>query len=214
MKILVLEDNLRLLRTIKIGLENENFKVDTFTDGEKALDALINGYSCFVFDINVPSLSGLDILEYLRINHKETPVIMISSDVGLEKIKKCYEFGCNDYIKKPFFVYELVQKIKNLCKYETQIISLQEEFTFDCKNHILLHQNKEIKLSKKEILFLELLSKQHNKTYSYYQIEEYVWEGNPTTEENIRALVKRLRLKIPHNCIKVIKGVGYSLSLS
>ena len=60
----------------------------------------------------------------------------------------------------------------------------------------------------------ELLSKQHNKTYSYYQIEEYVWEGNPTTEENIRALVKRLRLKIPHNCIKVIKGVGYSLSLS
>ncbi|ACZ12203.1 response regulator transcription factor [Sulfurospirillum deleyianum] len=214
MKILVLEDNVRLLRTIKIGLENENFKVDTFTDGEEALSALTNGYSCFIFDINVPSLSGLDVLEYLRINYKDTPVIMISSDVGLEKIKKSYEFGCNDYIKKPFFVYELVQKIKNLCKNETQIISLGEGFTFDCKNHILLHQTTEIKLSKQEILFLELLSKKRNKTYSYYEIEEYVWEGKSTTEGNIRALVKRLRLKIPPKSIQVIKGVGYSLVCS
>lgn len=211
MKILVLEDNLRLLRTIKIGLQNENFKVDTFTDGEEALNALANGYSCFIFDINVPSLSGLNVLEYLRMHYKDIPAIIISSDVGLEKIKRSYEFGCNDYIKKPFFVYELVQKIKNLCKSDSKIIFLGEGVTFDYKNNILLHENEEIKLSKKEMLFLELLGKKLNKTYTYYEIEEYVWEGKPTTEGNIRALVKRLRLKIPYKAIHVIKGVGYSL---
>jgi len=115
MKILVLEDNERLANVIKSVLIKEGYQVDLFMDGEKALDALNHGYHCFILDINVPSIDGLSILETIRIYHKEIPAIIISSNHDLEKIQASYEIGCDDYLKKPFFIYELVQKVKKLC---------------------------------------------------------------------------------------------------
>ncbi len=112
MKILVLEDNKRLSNVIKTALEQESYKVDCFYDGDDALNALENGYSCFILDINVPNLDGISILEYIRLNHSNIPVIIISSNHDLEKIQKSYEVGCDDYLKKPFYIFELVQKVK------------------------------------------------------------------------------------------------------
>jgi len=93
MKILVLEDNERLLNVIKTALEKENYTIDTFTDGNDALEALDNGYSCFILDINVPHIDGISLLELLRINHKVTPVIIISSNHDFEKIQKSYDLA-------------------------------------------------------------------------------------------------------------------------
>lgn len=113
MKILVLEDNERLCNLISSALEKEGYKVDTFYDGEDALEALVNGYQCFILDINVPSLDGISILESIRLYHKDIPVIIISSNHELDKIQTSYEIGCDDFLKKPFFMYELIHKIKN-----------------------------------------------------------------------------------------------------
>ena len=110
MKILVLEDNERLLNVIKNALEKENYQVDTFTDGDDALEALENGYNCFILDINVPNIDGISLLEMLRINHKDTPAIIISSNHDFEKIQKSYDLGCDDYIKKPFFYFRVSSK--------------------------------------------------------------------------------------------------------
>jgi DNA-binding response OmpR family regulator len=103
MKILVLEDNEALQNVIKKGLEKEGFKIDTFSDGDDALDAINNGYNCFILDINVPSLDGISVLQHIRDYYEDVPVLIISSNHELEKIKVSYEKGCNDYIKKPFF---------------------------------------------------------------------------------------------------------------
>ncbi|MGB5868181.1 MAG: response regulator transcription factor, partial [Arcobacteraceae bacterium] len=108
MKILVLEDNVRLSNVIKQALEQEGYKVDCFDDGDSALDALENGYTCFILDINVPNMDGISILEAIRLNHKNSPVIIMSSNHDLEKVKKSYELGCDDYLKKPFYIFELV----------------------------------------------------------------------------------------------------------
>lgn len=211
MKVLVLEDNERLLNVIKSALERENYNVDTFTDGEDALESLDNGYNCFILDINVPNIDGISLLELLRINHKETPVIIISSNHDFEKIQKSYDLGCDDYIKKPFFILELVQKVKKFCKIQKMFLEFNKDYKYDFINHILYNNKKEIELTKKEILFLELFSKNLHHVATYEELEEYVWEGEDTNLVNIRAMIKRLRKKIPAESIVIVKGMGYSL---
>jgi DNA-binding response OmpR family regulator len=212
MKILVLEDNERLCKLIENALTRCGYIVDCFYDGEDALTALADGYSCFILDINVPSLDGISILEYIRLNHSNTPVIIISSNHDLEKIQKSYETGCDDYLKKPFFMYELTQKIQKLCSLKATKIDLGEGYILDFDKRFLIKDQQEIKLAKKEILLLELLAKDIHRVFSFDEIEEYVWEGDPSTLMNIRALVKRIRKKIPENSIKIVKGIGYSMN--
>jgi len=212
MKILILEDNERLANVMKSVLMKEGYNVDLFMDGEQALDALNRGYHCFILDINVPSIDGISILETIRIYHKDVPVIIISSNHDLEKIQKSYEIGCDDYLKKPFFIYELVQKVKKFCHQPSQTIPLWVDYTYDYANHRLFNPNhEEIKLAKKECMFLDLFIKDRQRVISFNELEEYVWEGEDTNILNMRALIKRLRKKLPDGAIEMIKEVGYRL---
>jgi len=211
MKILVLEDNEVLSKVIKTGLEKEHYNVDCFFDGDEALDAINNGYNCFILDINVPSLDGISVLKNIRDYCGDVPVLIISSNHELEKIKTSYEKGCNDYIKKPFFIYELIQKVKNLCKIESKIIRFNEECNYCFTEHILYDKGEKVILAKKEILFLELFIHNLNRIVTYEELETYVWEGEITNLDNIRALIKRLRKKLPDNSVKIVTGLGYTL---
>ncbi|UTJ06837.1 response regulator transcription factor [Arcobacter roscoffensis] len=212
MKILVLEDNERLLNLIRNSLKKESYYVDTFIDGQKALENLDNGYSCFILDINVPNIDGISLLELLRVNHKDTPVIIISSNHDFEKIQKSYDLGCDDYIKKPFYIFELIQKVKKLCRVEKMFLQFNDNLKYDFKNRIMYKNNEEIELTKKEILFLELFSKNLHHIANYEEIYEYVWEGEDTNLTNIRAMIKRLRKKLSNESIISVKGLGYSLN--
>ncbi|MBE0496877.1 MAG: response regulator transcription factor, partial [Campylobacterales bacterium] len=190
MKILLLEDNERLAKLIKNTLEQEGYKTDIFMDGEEALEALNNGYQCFILDINVPSIDGISVLETLRLYHKETPAIIISSNHELEKIRASYELGCDDYLKKPFYVYELVHKIKKLCHVPAKMVTLWKGYDYDYANHRLFDPcGQEIKLAKKEVMFLELFAKDPGRVIGFSELEEYVWEGEETCMDNIRALL-------------------------
>ena len=212
MKILVLEDNERLANLISQALKKESYEVDNFYNGEEALSSLENGYSCFILDINVPGIDGISILEYIRMNHKDTPCMIISSNHDLEYIQKDYEIGCDDYIKKPFYIFELMQKVNKLCANQKKMLILDSEYKYDYQNRVLYHQSKDIELTKKEILFLELFANNLHHVATYSEIEEYVWEGEITNLTNIRALIKRLRKKIPFESIVIVKGLGYSLN--
>ena len=213
MKILLLEDDKTLSGVIKKGLEKEHYEVDCFHDGEIALNSISNGYSCFILDINVPSLDGISVLknirDYLGFN---IPVIIISSNHELEKIKASYEKGCNDYIKKPFFIYELTQKVKSLCNVEYKFINFSESYKYNFIEHTLYCNNEKIILARKEILFLELFISNLNRIVTYEEIENYVWEGESSNIDNIRALIKRIRKKLPHESIQIVTGYGYTLN--
>lgn len=211
MKILVLEDNEALSRVIKTGLSKEGYKVDCFFDGDEALDAINNGYNCFILDINVPSIDGITILKTIRTYNENVPTIIISSNHELDKIKTSYEKGCNDYIKKPFFIYELVQKVKNLCKIQDKYIHFNDSYKYNFIDHILFENEEKVILAKKEILFLELFAQNITRVLTYEEMEEYVWEGEITNLDNIRALIKRLRKKLPKDSIKIVTGIGYTL---
>lgn len=214
MKILVLEDNERLSKLIKQALSDEGYSVDCFSDGDEALEVLENGYDCFILDINVPNLDGITILEAIRLNHSTTPVIIMSSNHDFEKVQTSYDLGCDDYLKKPFYIFELVQKVKKFLTVKKSFIRFDDEYRYDFIKHILYKNEQEIELTKKEILFLELFSKNLHHVATYNELEEYVWEGDETSLVNIRAMIKRLRKKIPNDSIVIVKGMGYSLNKS
>ena len=114
MKILLLEDNKRLSNLIIEALEEKNYKVDWFEDGKLALQSIHNGYDCFILDINVPGIDGLSLLKELRVMDDKTPAIIISANVELETIKDAYVKGCDEYMKKPFYIYDLETRIDKL----------------------------------------------------------------------------------------------------
>lgn len=209
MKILLLEDNERLNSTIVKKLESKGYEVHSFTDGEEACNAVDNGYTCFVLDINVPSVDGIEILKRIREFNEDTPVIIISSTVELDVIKNSYDFGCNDYLKKPFFIDELEIKIEKLCHFDKDIVDISPKCKFIFKDSILEVDGKPEHLSKKERLLLNLLLSHRGKVVSFDTIQAIVWEGNFASIDSIRSLVRRLRKKIPVECIETSVDVGY-----
>ena len=214
MKILLLEDNKRLSSLIIEALEEKAYKVDWFEDGKLALEAIYNGYDCFVLDINVPGIDGISLLKELRVMDDKTPAIVISANVELETIKDAYATGCDEYIKKPFYIYELETRIDKLCKKQSKNIHLPNNYIYDLQKEKLFdNKNDEVKLAKKEILLFNLFAKNMEKIITFEQIEQYVWEGDLTTNENIRALIKRLRKKLPEDTIISQGGMGYILNI-
>ena len=212
MKILVLEDNERLANLIVEALEQKKYHVDLFSDGKKALESIDNGYDCFILDINVPGLDGISLLKEIRSMDAYTPAIVISANIELDTIQDAYHKGCDEYLKKPFYMYELEMKIEKLCKPKMMVLTLADGFTYSMETETLLDgNNEEVKLAKKEILLLNLFAKNLGKNITFERIEQYVWEGELTTTENIRALIKRLRKKLPEETIENQGGVGYRL---
>jgi DNA-binding response OmpR family regulator len=208
MKILLLEDNERLNNTIVKRLELKGYKIDAFTDGNDALDKIYDGYDCFILDINVPSIDGISILKEIRETNSTIPILIISSNIDLDTIKNAYGFGCNDYLKKPFYIDELEVKIEILCQLDTDIISLSDGFSYDIKKREL-YSDILIKLTKKETLLLHQLITNKNKILSYDSILNYVWEGDVATTDSLRTLVMRLRKKIPKESLETIVDFGY-----
>ena len=193
MRILLLEDNKKLNETITKRLKMKNYNVASFTDGAEAYEKITEGFSCFILDINVPNIDGINILRKIREFYEIVPVIIISASVELDVIKQSYDFGCNDYLKKPFFIDELEIKIEKLCQIKDDKIYFDIDSYFDFISSTIISNNKEIRLTKKEKLLMNLFLSKKNQVITYETIENYVWEGNYVSLESIRSLIRRLR---------------------
>ena len=209
MKILLLEDNQKLNETITKRLKMKNYTVISFTDGAEAYAKITEGFSCFILDINVPNVDGINILKKIREFYEIVPVIIISASVELDIIKQSYDFGCNDYLKKPFFIDELEIKIEKLCQIKNDKIYFDENSYFDFKSATIVIDNQEIRLTKKEKLLINLFLSKKNQVITYENIESYVWEGNFSSLESIRSLIRRVRRIFPKEYIQTIIDAGY-----
>lgn len=209
MKILLLEDNKKLNETISKRLKLKGYNVVSFLDGAEVYENITEGFSCFVLDINTPNIDGIRILKKIREFYKEIPIIIISASIELDVIKQAYDFGCNDFLKKPFFIDELEIKIEKLCKIKDDKIFFAKESYFDFKSSLVFINGEENRLTKKEKLLLNLFLTNKNEVISYHSIENYVWEGNFTSLESIRSLVRRLRKILPKECIQTVVDTGY-----
>lgn len=212
MKVLLLEDNVDLNNAIAELLTKKRFLVTQFFNGKEALERVEEGYGLFVLDINVPRVSGVDVLKKVRDFSRELPVILISADTRIDTILRGYASGASEFLKKPFDIRELDIKLDQLLSRHEQIIELYEGVTYDSVKRVLFINNEPIKLTKKERLFLHLLAENKDMTVEHKFIQEFVWGKND--EKNgcsVRSLVKRLRKKLPEDLVKNISGIGYKI---
>ena len=209
MKILLLEDNKKLNETITKRLKMKGYNILSFLDGAEAYEKIADGFSCFILDINVPNIDGIEILRKIREYYQSLPVIIISASVELDIIKQAYDFGCNDFLKKPFFIDELEIKIEKLCNIQNNKIFFDDNSFFDFKSSLLVVNGVENRLTKKEKLLMNLFLTKKNQVISYEAIENYVWEGSFASLESIRSLIRRIRKILDKEFIHTVIETGY-----
>lgn len=218
MKIFLLEDDFALNKIIKLSLQNRGFFVDSFTDGYKAVDGILNSkHDLYILDLNVLGFDGHKVLEFIRKDDLNVPIIMISAEIDIENIKKSYTLGCNDYIKKPFDFEELFLRIQyhlsHIQKDENSdfLIDLGYDFSFNLLEQTLFKSNFEIELTSKEKLLLSLLVKNINNTVTNEMIHEYVWDSKEMEAVSMRTIVHKLKKKLKNGMIINLRAVGYKL---
>jgi len=216
MNILLLEDDTILQEIIEEFLLECGYEVESFFDGEKALDAIgTSRYDMLLLDVNVPHVDGFEILSYLREIGNTTPAIYITSLSGMSDLKKGFDLGADDYLKKPFELEELHARIEHIVK----IYRLEEEILFDGmkfipKAHQILIGESTINMRQKEARVLEYFIKNMGKIISCDEIIENVWEDeNLPTHATIRTYIKNLRKMFDKEYFDNIKGEGYRLNI-
>ena len=216
MKILLLEDDVILQEIIEEFLVETGYEVESFFDGEKALDAIgSNSYDMLLLDVNVPNIDGFEILSYLRDIGNTTPAIYITSLSGIDDLKKGFDLGADDYLKKPFDLEELHVRIERIVKMH----HLQEEIEFDGlkfipKAHQIISEDRVIDMRQKEAQVLEYFVRNTGKIISCDEIIENVWNDESIpTHATIRTYIKNLRKMFDKEYFDNIKGEGYRFNI-
>jgi len=213
--ILLLEDDIQLNDTIKQFLELKGYEVFVAYDGLQAQEVAYEKHiDLMLLDVKVPHLSGFDFLKEVRSKGDEIPAIFITSLNSVEDVEKGFALGCDDYIRKPFALKELLVRVDSLLKKSfgthSNLIELGNGLTFDTKELILTNNGKKMALKTKEIKLLSLFLQHPNELMSYDTIFENLWEYDETPSGgSLRTYIKTLRASIGKEKIETIKNIGY-----
>jgi len=218
MKILLLEDDYSLNKLICNALDQNGFFVTSVEDGYDAMTNILNNsYDLYILDINVPGFNGHEVLQEIRKIDKSLPVIIVSAQLDIDNISKAYDLGCNDYLKKPFEIEELLLHIRYHIKtilnndIDEEVLPLGYGYSFNLKDQNLYKHEHEIVLTQKEKLLLNLFVKNLDKTVTFEMIHEYVWENKEMEPVSMRSMIHKLQKKLKSGMIINIRGVGYKL---
>lgn len=217
MKILLLEDDYLYKVSIKEFLQELDFIVDDFENGDEALDAVFtNSYDLLLLDIRVPGMDGFTLVETIRKEKLNTPIIILTSLTDISNLSRGYELGCNDYIRKPFDLIELKfrieQLIKNSCfKTLDDVIKIPPNYKFDVKKNILYIDDLQVDLSFKESELVSFLVQNRGFFVSIETLHERIWENKEISYSDIRMCIKRIREKTCKDFIKTKRFVGYKI---
>lgn len=218
MRILVVEDNEDLLKSVVRFLTKEGYVVDQSTDGDEGLDlALDNYYDCIVLDVMLPGVDGFEFVQTLRESQVETPVLMLTALDAVDDKVKGLSSGADDYLTKPFDFRELLARIKSLIRRHN--LTKGEEIVFkdlrlNSRSRQAVVRDELIKLSKKEFDLLETLLRNPGITFSRDELIERVWENEKEIRSNVvdvYVLYLRNKLK-PYGYdkyIETVPGLGY-----
>ncbi len=211
MNVLIIEDDVQLSIAISRFCEIKKFDTICVKDGLDAIDQIDNGnFDLYIIDINIPRINGLDLLKHIRKTDLNTPIIIITASLEIQNFSTAFENGCSEYIKKPFHLKELDIRISNLLAInKPEIITLNDELTYDLSREEFYYQNRPIKFRYKEKRFCALLMKHINTVVPNALIHDYVWEGEIKETYPLRQLLVELRKKLPFNIIQTKIREGY-----
>lgn len=221
MKILIIEDDLKIINFLKKGLEEECYVVDYSTNGDEGLYlASVHTYDLILLDIMLPIKDGMEVCKSLRKNNIQTPVIMLTAKDSIEDKIKGLDIGANDYLAKPFSFAELLARIRvqlrtNISTEQTKLIIADLEL--DLLKKTAKRADENITLTAKEFSLLEYLIKNKNRVLSETTINEALSSFEDSNISNIvNVYIYRLRNKIDKKfdkkLIKTIRGIGFKIS--
>jgi two-component system OmpR family response regulator len=221
MRILLVEDDLKIASFIVKGLRATGYVIDHATDGEEGLHlALTEPYDTAIIDIMLPKLDGLSLIEKMRKEKIRTPVIILSAKGSIDDRVKGLQTGGDDYITKPFAFSELVARVQALIRRASGLSEPTRLTVGDLSLNLLSREvtrgGKKIDLQPIEFSLLEYLMRSAGRVVSKTMIMEHVWDYNFDPQTNVvEARICRLRDKIDRDfnkkMIYTVRGVGYGL---
>jgi two-component system OmpR family response regulator len=220
MRILLIEDEREIAEFIMRGLRTERFAVDWSNTGEEGLGwAKVNDYDIGIFDIRLPGMSGIEVCRALRERKKDIPIIMLSvMNDAITKVE-ALNAGADDYLVKPFFLAELLARMRALLRREhkttSPILRIADLF-LDTVSHVVRRGKLSIKLNRKEFSLLEYLMRHPGVTLTRGMILEHVWDMNAdpftnTVDVHIRFLRQKIDEGHGAKLIKTVHGYGYKI---
>jgi two component transcriptional regulator, winged helix family len=211
-KILVVEDDVKLLKILKIQLEHENHEVSLETDGIEAVNKIDKNRDYFdlmLLDLTLPGMEGDKVCKQVR-KISEIPIIVLSARSSVEEKVNLLKLGANDYMTKPFDMLELNARIDvNIRKNKISEL-FYKSLSINTKNFTVHLDGKQILLSKTEYELLKLFMTKTEEIITREEIVEKVWRWE-ASDNLIDSTMKKIRQKIGKEKIKTVRGIGYIL---
>jgi two-component system OmpR family response regulator len=220
-RVLLVEDEVRLAEHVWRGLAAEGFVVDVVHDGNHGLfNAQVNGYDVVVLDIMLPGLNGYDVCRRMRASNVWTPVLMLTAKDGEYDQADALDLGADDYLTKPFSFLVLVARLRALIRRGAPVrptLLTAGDLTLDPAGRAVRRGDQELPLTPREFDLLHFLLRHRGDVVSKTAILESVWDANYDGDDNIvEVYVGYLRRKIDQpfgrHAIETVRGVGYRLA--
>ena len=220
MRILVIEDNHRLSRSLAANLTHEGYSVDAAYDGQEGQDlAELTPYDLIILDILLPEKDGLQVCRDLRRRRIHTPILLLTARDSVDDRVQGLDCGADDYLVKPFAMRELLARLRALLRRQSPYTNGRLEMgdlVVDPATHTIEREGRSIDLTPKEFALLEFLLYHPNQVVTREMIEQHIWNYDFESESNvIDVYVRRLRRKIDDpfatKLLTTVRGVGYRL---
>ncbi len=221
MRILLIEDDQDIVRTLKPSLESECFVVDIAQNGEQgAYLARINHYDVVLLDNMLPIKMGREVCLEIRKAQKTMPIILLSVVNDAKMKAELLNAGADDYVTKPFSFEELLARIRAVLRRPQHIeqeVLRTHDLQLDIRKNVVLRNGREVYLTRKEFMLLEYLMRNKGAVLSRGMIMERVWDMNAdpfsnTIESHILSLRKKLNAQNEVNLIITVPNRGYKIS--
>ncbi|EJF6436092.1 response regulator transcription factor [Campylobacter jejuni] len=218
MIILVVEDEIKTRESL-INVLSERFsKVIGAQNGDEGLKKFKKFKPDLVItDIAMPIMDGLDMAREIKEISDDVPIVVLSAYSEKERLLRSIDIGIDKYLIKPVDIEELFKVLDCLVgeKIEANmLVKISEEYQFNKTKRTLIHNGKEIVLTKKELAFISLLLKQPGVLVLHEDIKKNVWIGEHVSDTAVRTFIKRVRDKVGEDFIKNVPSLGYKININ
>ncbi|MGB5966081.1 MAG: response regulator [Sulfurimonadaceae bacterium] len=217
LRILYVEDEDDVRRNAVEYLKRIAKEVFEASDGKEAIKVWADEKpDIIITDISMPRLNGLDMARYIRSKDQDVQIIVATAYTDTDYLMRAVELNLVKYLVKPITKEKLqsalsqsVEKIKDQNKFSIQ---LSKECKYSAYSQNIICEDQEVKLTKNEVLFIDLLAHHISRTLTYQEIEDAIWPYEGMSQDAIRSLVRGVRKKVPDGAIENVSGVGYRLN--
>ncbi|PSF34229.1 DNA-binding response regulator [Aphanothece hegewaldii CCALA 016] len=216
-RILIAEDESRIAAFLEKGLRASGFIITIAERADHAIDMALSGnFDLLLLDLGLPGKDGLTVLEELRGQGAELPIIILTARDDIENKLAGLEGGADDYVTKPFRFEELLARVRlRLRNHQNslpkdEMLLVDENITINLRNRQVFFKEKNIDLSAREFVLLETLVRHQGQILSREQLLDHVWGYNYDPGSNIvDVYVGYLRKKVGSDLIETVRGMGY-----